>query len=63
MKKMIKSDPTGNWQLDGVSWEDLRVGGIINKEMFDKLYSALWKLKDYEASGLTPDEVIDSMWA
>ena len=30
---------------------------MITKEIWEKLYGALWKLKDYEDTGLSPEEV------
>lgn len=50
-------DSQGNWALSGVAWKSLQTGQIITEEMWEKIYGALWKLMDYEDSGLSPDEV------
>lgn len=52
---MIKKDAAGNWQLEGVPWESLR-NGHVSKAEYECLYSALKKLKDYEALG-SPDKI------
>jgi len=38
-------------------WEQLRTGQILTKEVQEKLYGALWKLMEYEDTGLTPDQI------
>jgi len=35
----------------------LHTGQVITDAMWEKIYFALCKLKDYEDSGLSPDEV------
>ena len=40
--------------MSGVS---LRTGEKITEEMNESLYKALWRLKAYEESGLSPEEV------
>ena len=57
MKRLTEHDDQGNWCLKGVAWNMLHVGQVITKEIWEKLYGALWKLKDYEDTGLTPDDV------
>ena len=57
MNRLTEHDDQGNWCLKGIAWNMLHVGQVITKEIWEKLYSALWKLKDYEDTGLTPDEV------
>lgn len=47
MNKMIDVQPNGNWTCCGVS------PGAIDS----RIYGALWKLKDYEATELSPDEM------
>lgn len=37
-------------------WEYLYEGKIITKELWERLYGALWKLMEYEDTGLTPEE-------
>ena len=57
MIRLTETDEQGNWALKGVAWKSLHVGQVITKETNEKLYGALCKLKDYEDSGLSPDEV------
>lgn len=57
MYRLTEKDEQGNWALKGIKWESLHVGQTITKETWEKIYGALWKLKDYEDSGLSPDEV------
>lgn len=45
------------WRLKGVPWIELQENARLTKETAQKLYGALAKLKDYEESGLTPEEV------
>lgn len=54
---LIQKDEQGNWRLKGVSWRSLEEGMVITRDMREKLYGALCKLKDYEDTGLSPDEV------
>lgn len=59
MHRLTEKDEQGNWALKGVKWESLHVGQTITKEIWEKIYGALWKLMDYEDSGLSPEEVQD----
>lgn len=45
------------WRLKGVPWIELQENARITKETAQKIYGALAKLKDYEETGLTPEEV------
>ncbi|WP_125115988.1 hypothetical protein [Agathobaculum sp. Marseille-P7918] len=47
MSKLIYREPNGNWGVKGVSWAEIP----------DGLYGALYKLKDYEETGLNPAHV------
>ena len=47
----------GSWKLKGVDWKQIAPGAVITKKTWEKLYGALWKLKDYEETGLSPDQV------
>lgn len=51
----------GLWHLRGVSWEQLQEGHVITKDMSQKIYGALAKLKDYEETGLDPGEVEEAV--
>lgn len=57
MHRLTETDEQGNWALSGVAWKSLYAGQIITDEMWEKIYGALWKLMEYEDSGLSPDEV------
>ena len=57
MHRLTETDSQGNWALSGVAWKSLYAGQVITDAMWEKIYFALCKLKDYEDSGLSPDEV------
>ena len=33
------------------------MGVVLSEKTWEKLYGALWKLKDYEDTGVSPDEI------
>ena len=55
--RLTQKDKQGNWGLKGVPWESLHEGQVITKELWKRLYGALWKLMEYEDTGLSPEEV------
>lgn len=55
--RLIETDNCGNWALKGVKWEDLYKGAVITQKTYEKMYGALFKLKDYENTGLTPGQI------
>lgn len=57
LKRLTESDNLGNWGVKGLPWKNLYVGQTITREIHDKLYGCLCKLKDYENTGLSPEEV------
>ena len=57
MKRLTQKDEQENWCLKGVSWEQLHEGQVITKSLRERLYGALWKLMEYEDTGLTPEEI------
>lgn len=57
MGRLIEKDDLGNWYLKGVRWEQLRAGHVLTEDVAEKLYGALFKLKDYEDTGVSPDGV------
>lgn len=59
MARLTQKDDQGNWCLRGVKWAQLHVGQTITQEVSEKLYGALWKLMEYEDTGLTPDQITD----
>lgn len=58
MQRLTEEDDLGNWCLKGVRWEQLRAGQVITKDVSERLYGALCKIKDYEDTGFSPDDVI-----
>lgn len=59
MQRLTEKDELGNWCLKGVRWEQLRAGQVITKEVSERLYGALCKLKDYENTGGNPECIAD----
>ena len=57
--RLIESDDLGNWGVKGLLWKNLYEGEVITREIHEKLYGCLAKLKDYEETELTPEEVED----
>ncbi len=57
MNRLTQKDDQGNWSLKGVAWESLYEGLVVTMELRERLYGALWKLMEYEDTGLTPEEV------
>ena len=57
MNRLTQKDDQGNWSLRGVKWEQLYAGQIINCKVYELLYGAIWKLMEYEDTGLTPDRI------
>ena len=49
---LIEKNDNGSWKLKGVEWKQIKPG-------WKKPYAALWKLKDYEETGLMPDKVLE----
>lgn len=56
MGRLTEQDEQGNWCVKGLPWKDTYVGQIITENTNEKIYGALCKLKDYEESGLDPEE-------
>ena len=54
---LIEKNDNGSWKLKGVEWSQIKPGAVITDQVWEKLYGALWKLKDYEKTGLSPDQV------
>lgn len=57
MERLTQIDDFGNWSLKGVLWKDLYSGKVITENTEERIYAALCKLKDYEESGLDPEQV------
>lgn len=56
LRRLTKQDEQGNWRLKGLPWKDTYVGQVITENNREKIYGALCKLKDYENSGMDPEE-------
>ena len=59
--RLTEKTETGFWKLKGVSWEQLQESHVITKDMSQKIYGALAKLKDYEETGLDPGQVEEAV--
>ena len=58
MGRLTEQDEQGNWCLKGLPWKKTYPGTqVITKEESEVIYEALYKLKDYEDTGLMPEEV------
>lgn len=55
--RLTQSDDLGNWGVKGLLWKNLYAGNTITEEMYEILYGCLEKLKDYEETGFSPEEV------
>lgn len=55
MRRFTKKDESGTWKLERVEWSTL--SDLLPKNVWEFLYWALWKLKDYEDTGLMQSEV------
>lgn len=55
--RLTNKDDQGNWCLKGLEWEQLHAGQVITRNVWEKLYGALWKLMEYEGTGLTPERI------
>lgn len=59
LNKLIQKDDYGNFGIKGLPWESLYIGRIITPEVYEKIYGCIFKLMEYEDSGLDPDQVVD----
>lgn len=59
MGRMTQKEASGVWQVKGIPWERLRQGVVLTKGESETLYGCLYKLKDYEETGMSPDQVAD----
>lgn len=56
---LIEKNDNGSWKLKGVEWSQIKPGAVITEKVWKKLCGALWKLKNYEETGLMPDKVLE----
>ena len=59
--RLTERKDSGHWSLRDVPWNQFKPGVVITKKIWEKLYRALWKLKDYEDTGVDPDEIGDAI--
>lgn len=57
--RLTEKKDSGHWSLRDVPWDQFKPGAVLTKKIWEKLYGALWKLKDYEETGLSPDQVYE----
>ena len=64
MGRLTEQDELGNWMLKGVAWKELYEGQVMTSKLWNYLYGALCKLKDYENTGLDPIQIerMDQMY-
>ena len=55
--RLTEVKKNGEWALKGVKWKKLCTGKKITLKVREKLYGALCKLRDYENTGLSPEDV------
>ena len=56
-KRLTVKNNQGYWLLKGVPWESVCEGQVITKNVQERIYGALCKLKDYEDTGYSPENV------
>lgn len=57
MKRLTQKEKSGNWKVNGLPWKEIQEGETITKETAQRLYGCLCKLKDYEDTGMNPDQL------
>lgn len=55
--RLTEKNIQGCWSLRKVPWKSLCEGQTITKEIQERLTGALCKLKDYEDTGYSPENV------
>ncbi len=55
--RLTVTNNQGYWLLKGVPWESMGEGQVITKNVQERIYGALCKLKDYEDTGYSPENV------
>lgn len=57
MSNLIQKDDLGNWGVKELPWNNLYEGQVITREVSEKIYGCLYKLMEYEDTGLSPEQV------
>lgn len=55
--RLTEKKDSGRWCLRDVPWDQMKPGAVLTQKTWEKLYGALWKLKDYEDAGKSPEEI------
>ena len=55
--RLTEKKDSGHWCLRDVPWDQMKPGTVLTRKTWEKLYGALWKLKDYENTGKSPEEI------
>ena len=55
--RLTEKKDSGHWCLRDVPWDQMKRGTVLTRKTWEKLYGALWKLKDYENTGKSPEEI------
>lgn len=55
--RLTEKKDSGSWCLRDVPWDQMKPGAVLTQKTCEKFYGALWKLKDYEDAGKSPEEV------
>ena len=58
MGRLTEKDTSGRWMVKGIPWEKLQAGETLTEETSRILYGCFCKLKDYEDSGMSPEQVM-----
>lgn len=58
MVRLTQKKASGWWTVKGIPWEKLQEREAVTKEVSQILYGCLCKLKDYEDSGMSPEQVM-----
>lgn len=62
MGRLIQKEESGKWQVNGIPWEKLQKGEAITEDVSQRLYGCLCKLKDYEDTGMSPQQMQSWMY-
>lgn len=56
---LIQKDKQGNWGVNDLPWKELSIGQAITDKIWEKLYGCLFRLMQYEDTGMEPERVYD----
>ena len=55
--RLTEKKDSGSWCLRDVPWDQMKPGAVLTQKTCEKFYGVLWKLKDYEDAGKSPEEI------